>query len=98
MDAIIAAHDGKAQMIDSTIVRVRQQAPPPVQLELSPAQPNDAPMAELLPNDPPRGAVVLADRAYDADWIREVIAGQECKGCTPPQGNGTEPTTYSNRT
>lgn len=26
MDAIIAAHDGKVQMIDSTIVRVYQQA------------------------------------------------------------------------
>jgi transposase len=26
MDAIIAAHDGKAQMIDSSVVRVRQQA------------------------------------------------------------------------
>ncbi|OYZ90463.1 MAG: hypothetical protein B7Y08_29770 [Rhodospirillales bacterium 24-66-33] len=41
----------------------------PVQLELSPGQANDAPMAELLLNDLPRGAVVLADRAYDADWI-----------------------------
>jgi len=26
MDAIIAAHDGKVQMIDSSIVRVHQQA------------------------------------------------------------------------
>ena len=26
MDAIIAAHDGKVQMIDSTSVRVHQQA------------------------------------------------------------------------
>ncbi|OYZ95268.1 MAG: hypothetical protein B7Y08_08060 [Rhodospirillales bacterium 24-66-33] len=99
MDAIIAAHDGKVQMIDSTVVRVHQQAAAqkkqagdacigrsrgglttklhvrvvgnglPVQLELSPGQANDAPMAELLLNDLPRGAVVLADRAYDADWI-----------------------------
>jgi transposase len=103
MDAIIAAHDGKVQMIDSTVVRVHQQAAAqkkqagdacigrsrgglttklhvrvvgnglPVQLELSPGQANDAPMAELLLNDLPRGAVVLADRAYDANWIREVI-------------------------
>ena len=29
MDAIIAAHDGKVQMIDSTIVRVHQQAAAP---------------------------------------------------------------------
>jgi transposase len=49
----------------------------PVQLELSPGQANDAPMAELLLNGLPRGAVVLADRAYDADWIREVIEDWE---------------------
>jgi transposase len=29
MDAIIAAHDGKVQMVDSTIVRVHQQAVAP---------------------------------------------------------------------
>jgi transposase len=124
MDAIIAAHDGKVQMIDSTVVRVHQQAAAqkkqagdacigrsrgglttklhvrvvgnglPVQLELSPGQANDAPMAELLLNDLPRGAVVLADRAYDADWIREVIEDQECKACIPPKVNRTEPAPY----
>ena len=31
---------------------------------------NDAPMAELLLNDLPAGADVLADKGYDADWIR----------------------------
>jgi len=128
MDAIIAAHDGKVQMIDSTIVRVHQQAAAqkkqagdacigrsrgglttklhvrvvgnglPVQLELSPGQANDAPMAELLLNDLPRGAVVLADRAYDADWIREVIEDQECKACIPPKVNRTDPAPYSKRT
>lgn len=55
-------------------------------------------MAELLLNDPPRGAVVLADRAYDADWIREVIEDQECKACIPPKVNRTEPAPYSKRT
>ena len=38
-----------------------------MQLALSPGHANDAPMAELLLNDLPKGAVVLADRAYDAD-------------------------------
>lgn len=32
-------------------------------LELSAGQANDAPMAELLLNDLPKGAIVLADRA-----------------------------------
>ena len=69
-----------------------------MQLELSPGQANDAPMAELLLNDLPRGAVVLADRAYDANWIREVIEDQECKACIPPKVNRTEPAPYSKRT
>ena len=69
-----------------------------MQLELSPGQANDAPMAELLLNDLPRGVVVLADRAYDADWIRDVIEDQECKACIPPKANRTEPAPCSKRT
>jgi transposase len=34
----------------------------PVQIELSPGQMNDAPMAELLLNDLPAGAEVIADK------------------------------------
>jgi transposase len=45
----------------------------PVQVELSAGQANDVPMAELLLNDLPEGAHVLADKGYDADWIRELI-------------------------
>ena len=41
---------------------------------------------------------MLADRAYDADWIREVIEDQECKACIPPKANRTEPAPYSKRT
>jgi transposase len=69
-----------------------------VQLELSPGQANDAPMAELLLNDLPHGAVVLADRAYDADWIRDVIDDQDCRACIPPKINRTEAISYSKRT
>jgi transposase len=66
-----------------------------VQLELSPGQANDAPMAELLLNDLPKGAVVLADRAYDADWIRDVIEDQDCRACIPPKANRTDNIHYS---
>jgi transposase len=70
----------------------------PVQLELSPDQANDAPMAELLLNNLPEGAVVLADRAYDADWIRDVIEDQDCKACIPPKTNRADDIPYSKRT
>lgn len=70
----------------------------PVQLELSPGQANDAPMAELLLNDLPKGATVLADKAYDADWIRDVIDDQECHACIPPKANRTDDIAFSKRT
>lgn len=47
----------------------------PVQIELSPGQMNDQPMAELL-NELPAGADVIADKGYDADWIRDLIEDQ----------------------
>lgn len=42
----------------------------PVQIALSGGEANDAPMAEWLLADLPKGAHVLADKGYDADWIR----------------------------
>lgn len=70
----------------------------PVQLELSPGQANDAPMAELLLNDLPKGATVLADRAYDADWIRDVIDDQDCRACIPTKSNRIDHIAFSKRT
>ncbi len=55
-------------------------------------------MAELLLHDLPKGAVVLADRAYDADWIRDVIEDQDCKACIPPKTNRADDIPYSKRT
>ena len=69
----------------------------PVQIELSVGQANDAPMAELLLNDLPKGATVLADRAYDADWIRDIIDDQECHACIPPRSNRVDEFLYSKR-
>ena len=47
-----------------------------MQFELSPGHAHDAPMAELLLQDLPSGTSFLADRGYDADWIRELIQDQ----------------------
>jgi transposase len=40
-------------------------------------------LGELIAN----GDEVLADRGYDADWIRELIADQGCKAQIPPKSN-----------
>ena len=42
----------------------------PVQIELSPGQMNDQPMADPAQRSA-GGAVVIADKGYDADWIRD---------------------------
>ena len=67
----------------------------PVQIELSPGQMNDAPMAELLLNDLPAGAEVIADKGYDADWIRDLIEEQDCTPHIPPRSNRYDGITYS---
>ena len=67
----------------------------PVQLELSPGNMHDAPMAELLLNDLPRGADVIADKGYDAGWIRELIEAQGCKPQIPPRSNRREDIAFS---
>ena len=67
----------------------------PVQIELSPGQMNDAPIAELLLNDLPAGAEVIADKGYDADWIRDLIEDQDCAPHIPPRSNRYDGITYS---
>ena len=52
----------------------------PVRLALTPGQTHDGQSAAMLLNDLPENAVVLADKAYDADWIREHI---EAQGAAP---------------
>jgi transposase len=69
----------------------------PVQVELSDGQANDAPMAELLLNNLPANARVIADRAYDADWIRELIEDQDCSPHIPPRCHRYDGITYSKR-
>jgi transposase len=51
----------------------------PVQIELSPGQMNNHPMAELLLQDLPAGTDVIADRGYDADWIKDLIEARTAR-------------------
>ena len=69
----------------------------PLQIELSPGQAHDAPMAELLLQDLPKGTSLLADRGYDADWIREMIEDQDCTPVIPPKSNRREEIPFSKR-
>ena len=117
MDAISAAHDGDIKMIDSTSVRVHQQAATAkrggadhclgrsrgglttkihvvvdaqgllIRLGLTAGQTHDGQIADsLLDNLGPR-TIVLADKAYDADRIRELIQEQDATPNIPPKSN-----------
>ena len=48
----------------------------PIGLFLTPGQASDAHGAQTLLNDLRRGTVVLADKGYDADWVRAKIEAQ----------------------
>jgi transposase len=69
----------------------------PVQVELSPGQAGDAPLAELLLDRLSVGADVIGDKGYDADWIRDMIEDQECTPVIPPKSNRIEDIAFSKR-
>lgn len=77
-------------------LRVNEQGLP-LQIELSPGQMHDAPMAELLLRGLPKGTSLLADRGYDANWIRALIEDQDCTPVIPPKSNRTAKIPFSKR-
>lgn len=56
----------------------------PIKLALSEGQAYDGHQAETLLSDLPPHAMVLADRAYDAQAIRQLIADQDAWANIPP--------------
>jgi transposase len=52
----------------------------PLELVLTPGQAGDCPVAERLLGYLHEGTIVLADKAYDADWLRRQI---EAVGAAP---------------
>jgi len=52
-------------------------------------------MAELLLQDLPRGASLLADRGYDADWIRKMIEDRDHTPANPPKSNPIDEMPFS---
>ena len=52
----------------------------PLELILTPGQAGDCPVAERLLGHLHQGTIVLADKAYDADWLRRQI---EAAGAAP---------------
>lgn len=59
----------------------------PVGLALTPGRTHDERNAVILLNDLPENTVVLADKAYDAVWVRQHIEAQDAAPNIPVKVN-----------
>ena len=67
----------------------------PVRLALSPGQAHDDRLAGRLLSRPKSGSMLLADRGYDADWIRELARTKGAWANIPPKSNRSAPICFS---
>ncbi|WP_420587546.1 IS5 family transposase [Marivita sp.] len=66
----------------------------PIRYELTPGQAHDAPPCKALLDNLQPGQHVLADKAYDADWIRDMIWEQGAIDVIPPKANRKLPAEF----
>jgi transposase len=67
----------------------------PVRLALSPGEAHDIRLAGKLLSRLKSGSMLLADRAYDADWIRELAMKKGAWANIPPKSNRGDPVLIS---
>jgi transposase len=67
----------------------------PVRLALTVGEAHDSRLAGKLLSRLKPGAMLLADRGYDADWIRAYAAERGAWANIPPRCNRTEPICFS---
>ena len=63
----------------------------PIRFHLTPGQNHDAPVCHILLDRLQPGQFVLADKAYDADWIRNLIWEQGAIDVIPSKKNRVNP-------
>ena len=59
----------------------------PLKVHLTPGQAHDGPVADVLLRGLQPGQAVLADKAYDANWIRELIWEQGAEAVIPSKSD-----------
>ena len=67
----------------------------PVRLALSPGEVHDVRLAGKLLSRLKSGSMLLADRGYDADWIRELAMKKGAWANIPPKSNRSDPICFS---
>jgi len=67
----------------------------PVRLALTPGEAHDNQLAGKLLSRLKSGSMLLADRGYDADWIREFAIKKGAWANIPPKSNRNDPICFS---
>ena len=67
----------------------------PVRLALTPGEAHDNRLAAKLLSGLKSGSMLLADRGYDADWIRALVRQRGAWANIPPKRNRTEALCFS---
>ena len=67
----------------------------PVRLALSPGEAHDNRLAGKLLSRLKAGSMLLADRGYDADWIRALVSRRRAWANIPARSNRNEPICFS---
>ncbi|WP_207897449.1 IS5 family transposase [Rhizobium sp. PP-F2F-G48] len=67
----------------------------PIKIAITPDQAHDLTVARELLNDIPAGGMLLADKAYDADWLRAELRSRHSWGNIPPKSNRKRPVVFS---
>ena len=67
----------------------------PVRLALTAGEAHDNQLADKLLSRLKSGSMLLADRGYDADWIRALAARKGALANIPPRCNRSEPICFS---
>jgi transposase len=66
-----------------------------VRLAVAPGQAHDNRLAGKLLSRLKSGSILLADRGYDADWIRKLAIKEGAWGNIPPKSNRNDPICFS---
>jgi len=69
--------------------------PLPVVLGLTPGEAHDNRLCSLLLTGLHQGTMLLANRGYDADWIRELVSQKGAWANIPPKRNRKQPICFS---
>ncbi len=67
----------------------------PLKIVLTPGETHDSQAAAELLEGIAKGETVLADRAYDADWIRNMLNARGAWANIPPKSNRKEKLCFS---